>query len=221
MKKRKSRKSAIIISVLLILILCGGAVVFFLSRRNSAKKIIDMPTISEIIPWSGADPYPSVDWSHATPGLHDAVLQFEEKWGSKLHVLQVYRPAEYTRHIRSVWEVWRYVHGKSYTSGYGCTDYAHINPTNIKNISSTQRVKLESEARTHGFTNGGDTPPACVSDHSRGFAVDIDPPSLEPALYKEWIRIGNEAGLCHYIQGDEPHFGLPSHLPLYTNCTAE
>lgn len=212
--KRIIRNKLILLSISLGILAICSILVFFPKKENITS------SIPGVIPWSGIDPYPRVDWSHTQDGLQQAVTNFEHVWGSKLTILQAYRPKEYTDHIRSVWEVWRYVHGKSYTSGYGCDQYTHIDTAKLKTVSVAQRDLLEQEARRHGFTNGGDTPPACKSDHSLGIAIDIAPP-LEPKLYTQWILVGNSVGLCHYIRGDEPHFGLISSLPASTNCLTQ
>jgi len=172
--------------------------------------------IFEIVQWSGADPYPSVDWSGAQPELKTTVENFEKKWGKPLSVRQVYRPAMYGVHMRSVWEVWRYVNGKSYTEGYKCEDYKHVDIKSIGILNQAQKDYLNMEANRHGFI-GGDTPPGCVSDHALGIAVDITPP-FEPVEYERFINTANSVGLCHYIKGDEPHFGLTSYLPEGTDC---
>ena len=75
---------------------------------------------------------------------------------------------------------------------------------------------LNKEANKHGFA-GGDTPPGCVSDHAKGIAVDITPP-FEPTEYDRFIKMAYSVGLCHYIKGDEPHFGLTADLPEGTDC---
>lgn len=172
--------------------------------------------IPEIVEWNGPDPYPSVDWSGALPELKVAVDNFEKKWGKKLQIRQVYRPALYGRHMRSVWEVWRYTNGKSYTQGYRCDEIEHINTKNIGTLNQAQKDYLNEEARRHSFI-GGDTPPGCVSDHAKGIAVDIIPP-IDQIEYENFIKVANSVGLCHYIKGDEPHFGLTAQLPEGTDC---
>lgn len=174
------------------------------------------PKIGEVVEWDGPDPYPSVDWSGAVPELKVAVDNFEKKWGKKLQIRQVYRPALYGKHMRSVWEVWRYVNGKSYTHGYKCDEVEHINPKNIGELNQAQKDYLNEEARRHSFL-GGDTPPGCVSDHAKGIAIDITPPA-DPTEYDNFIKTANSVGLCHYIKGDEPHFGLTAQLPEGTDC---
>jgi hypothetical protein len=174
------------------------------------------PKIGEVVEWDGPDPYPSVDWSGAVPELKVAVGNFEKKWGKKLQIRQVYRPALYGKHMRSVWEVWRYINGKSYTHGYKCEEVEHINTKNIGALNQAQKDYLNEEARRHSFL-GGDTPPGCVSDHAKGIAIDITPP-IDQIEYENFIKIANSVGLCHYIKGDEPHFGLTAQLPEGTDC---
>lgn len=173
-------------------------------------------SIAAVVPWQGADPYPSVDWSGAKPELKTAVDEFQKKWGQKLHVRQVYRPIGYMHHLRSAWEVWRIVNGKSYTEGYKCEGYKHIDPKTIGKLTELQKKYLNTEARRHEFI-GGDTPPGCVSDHAKGIAVDITPPS-EAKEYQRFMETAYSVGLCHYIKGDEPHFGLTAQLPSGTDC---
>lgn len=172
--------------------------------------------IPVIVEWEGEDPYPSVDWSEAIPELRVAVENFEKQWGKPLHIRQVYRPLLYSKHIRSVWEVWRYVNGKSYTIGYGCEDAEHIDPSLIGELTQAQKAYLDSEVSKHSFL-GGDTPPGCVSDHAKGIAIDITPP-FDPAEYERFINVANSVGLCHYIKGDEPHFGLTAYLAEGIDC---
>ena len=174
--------------------------------------------IPELKKWNGEDPYASLDWDDARPELHQAVKLFEGKWGKKITVLQVYRPAMYGDHIRSVWEIWRYVNGKSFTEGQNCQNKKHIDMLNVGVLNSDQKSRLKIEATRHEFTKG-DTPPSCNSDHSLGIAVDIVPPA-DSYTYSEWIRVANESGLCHYIVGDEPHLGLKKYLPEGVDCFA-
>lgn len=185
--------------------------------KASAKKIIKKD-IPQLVKWKGQDPYPYLDWDDAKPELHEAVIQFENKWGKKLTVLQAYRSAEYGDHIRSVWEIWRYINGRSFTEGQNCQNKKHIDVSKIGVLNSDQKSRLKIEATRHGFTRG-DTPPSCDSDHSLGIAVDIVPPA-DLVVYGEWIKVANESGLCHYIAGDEPHFGLKKYLPEGVDCFA-
>ncbi|MCX6756508.1 MAG: hypothetical protein NTX85_04160 [Candidatus Nomurabacteria bacterium] len=172
--------------------------------------------IPELKKWVGEDPYPFLDWDNAKPELHQAVKLFEDKWGKKLNILQVYRPALYGEHIRSVWEIWRYVNDKSFTEGHNCKYKTHIDISKISELNSTQKSRLIREASIHGFIKGH-TPPSCDSDHSLGIAVDIVPP-VDSVEYRDWIRVANESGLCHYISGDMPHFALQKYLPKDTDC---
>lgn len=178
----------------------------------------DMPEIIGFVKWANSDPYTRVDWSHTKPELKIAVEAFEEKWGSPLRISHVYRPQGYNRHIRSVWEIWRYIHGKTFSEGYKCEDSDHIDISFLNELSSEQKDFINKEAKRHGFTTG-DTPPSCNSDHALGIAVDIVPPS-DPQKYSEWIKMANSVGLCHYIWLDEPHFGLTNYLPEGTDCYA-
>jgi hypothetical protein len=143
-------------------------------------------------------------------------MHLEKKWGQPLRVIQVYRPLEYMHHMRSVWEVWRFVNGKSYTQGYKCEDYTHIDTESIGKLNQLQKDYLNKEAKIHSFL-GGDTPPGCVSDHAKGIAIDIAPPSNKEE-YERFMKVAYSVGLCHYIKGDEPHFGLTSQLPEGTDC---
>ncbi|MDQ5971346.1 MAG: hypothetical protein QG566_292 [Patescibacteria group bacterium] len=171
--------------------------------------------IDAIVVWNGAEPYP-LDWGNTVPELRVAVDAFEKKWGKPLYVRQVYRPIGYMHHMRSVWEVWRYTNGKSYKQGYMCENFTHIDTTNIGVLNDKQKSYLNTEAKRHGFASG-DTPPGCVSDHAKGIAVDITPP-YEPKEYERFLDTAYSVGLCHYIKGDEPHFGLTSQLPEGTDC---
>lgn len=189
------------------------------SKNADTKEIPSIkinPKIPEIIEWEGIDPYPNADWSGAVPELKIAVDAFEHEWGKPLKINQVYRPEIYGKHMRSVWEVWRYLNGQSYTVGYGCDNAQHINPDNIGDLNQDQIDYLNSEVDMHGFL-GGDTPPACVSDHAKGIAIDITSP-FDAVEYERFINVANSVGLCHYIAGDEPHFGLTSRLPAGTDC---
>lgn len=181
--------------------------------KNTKNEISKVP---EVIEWDGVDPYPALDWSGALPELKVAVTEFEKEWGKPLHIRQVYRPELYGKHMRSVWEVWRYINGKSYTHGYRCDEITHINIKNIGTLNQKQIDYLNKEANRHSFF-GGDTPPGCVSDHAKGIAVDITPPT-DPIEYDKFINTAYKVGLCHYIKGDEPHFGLIAHLPSGTDC---
>ncbi|MCC6323337.1 hypothetical protein IT400_00945 [Candidatus Nomurabacteria bacterium] len=174
--------------------------------------------INAIVVWNGAEPY-LLDWANTVPELKVAVDAFEKKWGQPLHIRQIYRPIGYMHHMRSVWEVWRYTNGKSYTQGYQCENFKHIDTTNIGALNDKQKSYLNTEAKRHGFASG-DTPPGCVSDHAKGIAIDITPP-YEPKEYERFLKTANEVGLCHYIAGDEPHFGLTSQLPVGTDCSVK
>lgn len=191
----------------------GYALDHSINENPSAKMNSQIPVIVE---WDGVDPYPSVDWSEAVPELKTAVENFEKEWGKPLHIRQVYRPLLYSKHIRSVWEVWRYINGKSYTVGYGCEDAEHIDPSLIGELTQAQKAYLDSEVAKHSFL-GGDTPPGCVSDHAKGIAIDITPP-FDPTEYERFINVANSVGLCHYIAGDEPHFGLTAYLAEGIDC---
>lgn len=189
-------------------------------RPSTTPTSASASAVPGVVPWSGRDPYPAVDWSNTKPELRTAVEAFNKAWGSTLSVRQAYRPADYTAHIRSVWEAWQIVNGKSHTPGYGCAGYSHVSPAALSTISAAQKEVLRVEAQRHGFLTG-DTPPACQSDHSLGFAVDITPPANSGSEYKRWIQVAHSVGLCHYIAGDEPHFGLTAYLPKNTNCQVE
>ena len=181
-----------------------------------ATVVLAFIPITGYVEWEGIDPYPRVDWNSVAIELKPAVEDFEERWGSSLYIRQVYRPSEYTAHLRSVWEIWRWMRGKTYKEGYMCKEYKHINEEEIGELSYLQKKFIEMEAEKHAFWDGG-TPPACHSDHSLGIAVDITPPN-DWSKYKDWIKIGVSAGLCHYILGDEPHFALKKYLPEGTDC---
>lgn len=172
--------------------------------------------IAGFVEWTGTDPYPALDLKNTKPELKIAVLDFEEKWESELSVLQAYRPDGYVKHIRSVWEIWRYMNGKEFKSGYNCKNFNHIDPQKVGELNKVQKDFINKEAKRHSFTTG-DTPPACMSDHALGIAVDITPPT-DLKEYKKWIETANSVGLCHYIDGDEPHFGLTKYLPKGTDC---
>lgn len=180
------------------------------------KEIEKNNKIIGFVEWGGTDPYPALDWGNTKPELKIAVLDFEEKWGSKLSIRQAYRPDGYVKHIRSVWEIWRYINGKEFKSGYNCKNFTHIDPSDVGILNKTQKDFINKEAERHGFTTG-DTPPACNSDHALGIAIDITPP-VDLKDYKKWIDIGNSIGLCHYITLDEPHFALKKYLPKDTLC---
>lgn len=190
--------------------------------KNIEEKIELDKTKKEIgdivgfIEWTGTDPYPALDWKNTKPELKTAVLDFEEKWGKKLSIRQAYRPDGYVKHIRSVWEIWRYSNKKEYKSGYNCTNFNHIDPDSVGVLNKIQKDSINKEAKRHSFTTG-DTPPACLSDHALGIAVDITPPA-DSKEYKKWIDTASSVGLCHYIVGDEPHFGLKKYLPKDTDC---
>jgi hypothetical protein len=232
-----------IFKTVLVIIFIGALLVFLQSRNSKDKttpeiEIIDKETkivdkidnaqkedetkdelsskIPEITEWSGPDPYPALDWSGALPELKTAVNEFEKEWGKPLHIRQVYRSALYGKHMRSVWEVWRYINGKSYTHGYRCDEITHINPKNIGTLNQNQKDYINKEVTKHSFL-GGDTPPGCVSDHAKGIAVDITPPT-DPIEYDKFINTAYKVGLCHYIKGDEPHFGLTAQLSAGTDC---
>ncbi|MCF7834310.1 MAG: hypothetical protein K9L98_01950 [Candidatus Pacebacteria bacterium] len=183
-----------------------------------ATVLLSLVSVPGFVEWNGKDPYPAVDWSGAVPELYDLVIDFEKKWGEPLVVLQVYRPSEYGAHLRSVWELWRHMNGQSFTEGYKCEEYNHIDISKIKSFSYLEKKIIESEAKKHAFWNGG-TPPACQSDHALGIAVDIVPP-INTKIYKRWIEAGASVGLCHYIAGDKPHWAIASYLPKGTNCKA-
>jgi len=184
-----------------------------------ATAFLALTQIPGFVEWNGPDPYPMVDWSYAKAELLPLVNKFEKKWGSPLIIRQVYRSPEYGAHLRSSWELWRWMNGQSFTEGYGCLGYEHINPDKIKSLTYFQRKIIESEAERHAFWNDG-TPPACQSDHALGIAVDISPP-WNPVEYRRWIKTGVSVGLCHYIRGDEPHWGITAYLPPWTDCLAE
>lgn len=184
--------------------------------KDENKNDESISKIPEITEWSGPDPYPALDWSGALPELKTAVNEFEKEWGKPLHIRQVYRPALYGKHMRSVWEVWRYINGKSYTHGYRCDEITHINTKNIGTLNQKQKDYINKEVGRHSFL-GGDTPPGCVSDHAKGIAIDITPPT-DAIEYDKFIKTAYKVGLCHYIKGDEPHFGLTAQLPEGTDC---
>jgi len=184
-----------------------------------ATVLLSLISIPGYVEWNGPDPYPRVDWSGAVSELYPLVLYFEKKWGKPLYIRQVYRPSEYGAHLRSAWEIWRWMNGYSYTEGYLCEGFEnHIDPEKIKNLSYFDRKFIESEAKKHAFWNWG-TPPACRSDHGLGIAVDITPPK-DWVQYKKWVDVGASVGLCHYIVGDRPHFAIAEYLPEGTDCKA-
>lgn len=175
-------------------------------------------------PWSGADPYPDGDYNNTKPELRPAVQAFNTAWqqqgGSTLQIRQIYRPAAYQAHLRSVWEVYRIENGKNHTIGYGCNNFQHLDPVVIeiaqKGLTAEQKTQLNAGYQKHGVT--GPTPPACKSDHSDGIAVDITPPATSGTTYQNWMKVAESIGLCHYIAGDTPHFALIKYLPAGTNC---
>jgi hypothetical protein len=176
-----------------------------------------------ILPWSGKDPYPAIDWSAADPELKQDVDAFDEAWQKKgysaLQVRQVYRPEEYQSHLRTIWETYRILHGLSYTEGYGCDGWPHLDPAQVKsyNLSAEQMTLLNAEYKRHDVAIDP-TPPACKSDHSLGIAIDITPPARSGPVFNAWVVAGSSVGLCHYIAGDMPHFALKDELPAGTAC---
>ena len=175
-------------------------------------------------PWFGTDPYPNTDYSNTKSELLPAIQVFNQAWknqgGSSLQIRQVYRPADYQSHLRSIWEIYRISKGQSFTEGYGCENYQHLDITKVKNFlqnaSNDEKTLLSKEYALHEVS--GPVPPACTSDHSLGIAVDITPPATSGATYNKWLQIGESSGLCHYIAGDTPHFALKKYLPAGTNC---
>lgn len=186
-------------------------------EKDIVKEVEKNNKIVGFVEWTGTDPYPALDWKNTKPELKIAVSDFEEKWGSKLSVRQAYRPDGYVKHIRSVWEIWRYINAKEFKSGYNCKNFNHIDPEKVGELNKTQKDFINKEAKRHSFTTG-DTPPACMSDHALGIAVDITPPT-DLKEYKKWIEAANSVGLCHNIAGDEPHLALAKYLPEGTECS--
>jgi len=186
---------------------------------------VQVPDINKIIKsWTGEDPYPNAKWDTTKPALKTAYEAFNQAWiaqgNNALAVRQVYRPKEYQDHIRSIWEAWRLKNNNTSTDGYRCNEISHLSTSDVVNMTASQNSILNSEVSKHS-TAIEKTPPACISDHSQGIAIDITPPATSGALYKKWIEVGVSVGLCHYIAGDQPHFALRSELPTGTNCSVE
>lgn len=160
-----------------------------------------------IAPWSGPDPY-GLDWSGANLKLYPAFQALDCQWQLRGHaplkVLQAYRPQAYQDHIQSVWDAWRFVHGLPvYDQCHKAMVYP---PKNWRTYAADSKFmsQLASEVAKHGAT--GDTRPACVSDHMRGLAIDIDVSNIQNL--QELIDTAAQYGLTHPIKSDEPHFVL-------------
>ncbi len=175
-------------------------------------------------PWFGTDPYPNTDYSNTKSELLPAVQTFNSEWqkqgGGNLQIRQVYRPADYQNHLRSIWEISKIANNQNFTVGYGCENYQHLDSTKVKqflqNTTASEKAALTKEYSLHEVS--GPVPPACTSDHSLGIAVDITPPATSGTIFTKWLQIGESVGLCHYIAGDTPHFALKKYLPPGTNC---
>lgn len=182
--------------------------------------------ISPPLAWSGSDPFTQSDiWAGSKSELKQAYEAFRTAYpllrlrGSGA----LYRPPAYQDHLRSVWDTWQFLNGKSFTiTDPTCSDNGSTknppttDPNVLRNCAALKGV-VQKEVTKHGL--GGDTRPYCASDHTKGIGIDLEPPSDIPngPNYLNWISIGeNLSGglkLCHHVPGDEPHFGLYNYLP--------
>lgn len=162
--------------------------------------------------WTGQHPY-GLNWGSQAAALQAALASMITNYGIQLNVTQAYRPQAYTDHIRSVWEAYQFLQGNSAATaqGYNCSGAIWVSSAQTAGYSQAEQTWVNSEAAIHGFVGSGRTPPACRSDHELGIAMDIYPVSGSfptGAQYTAYIQAGYDAGLCHNIPGDEPHFRL-------------
>ena len=182
------------------------------SSSPSANSAVDANLPPGIQAWSGQDPLGLI-WGPQEAELKSALADFSSRWGSQVAARQVFRPPEYTNHIRSVWEAYQFIQGNAaeVNRGENCSGAAHVTQVQVAGYTQAQKDWVQAEAVKHAFVGANRTPPACRSDHEQGIAIDIYPASggfPTGAEYSRYIRAGFDAGLCHNIAGDEPHFIL-------------
>jgi hypothetical protein len=169
--------------------------------------------------------YPNSIWDNTKPELRQAAEKFRSNWGKDIAIRQVYRPKEYGDHLRSVWEAYQLVwNGKDdnyvKTTGYKCSNRSSsfVTSAQAKTYTSQQKEDLKKEYNQHfGSSN---SPTTCDSDHAQGIAFDVHSSSLpgNEADFKKFMEAAYQAGLCHHIPNDLPHFALRQYLPAGTNC---
>ena len=165
-----------------------------------------------IKPWSGEDPLALV-WGPKETELKAALTTFSSKWGNPVKAVSAYRPPAYTDHMRSIWEAYQFIQGNAAKANQGdkCSGAIHVTQVQVAGYNQAQKDWVIAEAGKHAFVGQDRTPPSCRSDHENGTTMDIYPTSGSfptGAEYSRYIKAGFDAGLCHNIAGDEPHFIL-------------
>jgi hypothetical protein len=196
--------------------------------------------LSFIKPWSGSDPYPTLDWGDSDPNIGPTVKQnlqelkndfdsLNQNWQllgrAPLQPKQVYRPQDYQTHYRTVWEIFAVINNKDNTQGYQCDQTSHLDVAAVSQAyaqaTAAEKQTLQNEFTKHEISLGS-TPAGCVSDHASGIAMDIEDQNaavFNISLYSSLVSTAQNFGLCHNIAGDQPHFALKDKLPAGTNCS--
>lgn len=114
-------------------------------------------------------------------------------------VRQVYRPHEYSAHLRSYWEASALIQGKTdewvRSTGYYCDgSIQYVKKSDIDKLSKPQKDSILAHARIHDM-HKLDEPTTCLSDHGFGYAVDYG--SATPSEVTKLEKVG----LCHNLGG--------------------
>lgn len=172
-------------------------------------------------PLSGDSAWPKEDWSNTDPGLRKAYDQWVKLYKQNIPLYQIYRSPAYAAHLRSVWEASQFVLKTKYGNDSSVKTFdpagtcagrtsSFMTQAIFSKLTPNQITILRSEMSQHGFSTAT-TSTTCSSDHDKGIGLDVSrnwgPLNSD---IKRLEQTAVQAGLCHNVKDDEPHFALKS-----------
>lgn len=178
---------------------------------------------------AGKNIYPDHQWKSPYPDIQKNLDELKKVCKAETNesqclgysIEQVYRPPEYSAHLRSVYEAYALMVGGwsddkvSHHGQYCNGSIQYVKSTDVKDIKkgSAEYNYIIEHFNAH-FGNFGklDANTTCLSDHGKGIAVDFTSP--DEVDQKKLLN----AGLCHNIpkgvgsalKPDAPHYVLKS-----------
>lgn len=165
--------------------------------------------------------WPDEDWSNTDPGLKTAYNQWVKLYKQNIPLKQVYRSPAYAAHLRSIWEASQFdlktkygndISVKTFDPAGTCASRSSsfVTKSIYDKWTSEQLKVVRAEMSKHGFSSQT-TSTTCASDHDKGIGLDVLK-SWSPLKsdIKRLEQTAVQAGLCHNVKDDEPHFALKS-----------
>lgn len=154
----------------------------------------------------GADPYPTKVITASDSAVQANLTEVAKRLTAagidikSNAVRQVYRPHEYGAHLRSYWEAYALIKGKSddwvRTTGYYCDgSIQYVKKSDIDALTPDQKNKILAHASSSHSIRSLDFNTTCLSDHGYGYSFDYGTGSAA-----ETAKL-NDVNLCHNLNG--------------------